>query len=80
VVLDEPNANLDNEGDEALVRALRNIKEDGATVVIIAHRPSLLGGVDKLLVLREGAVEMFGPRAEIMARITRAAPPARGVA
>jgi PrtD family type I secretion system ABC transporter len=80
IVLDEPNANLDGEGDEALVRALRNMKEDGATVIIIAHRPSLLSGVDKLLVLREGAVEMFGPRAEIMARITRAAPPARGVA
>ena len=48
-------------------------------MVIIAHRPSLIAGVDKILVLREGAAEMFGPRAEVMARITRAAP-ARGVA
>lgn len=86
VVLDEPNANLDHEGDEALVRALRALKEDRVTVLIIAHRPSLLGGADKLLVLKDGAAEMFGPRAEIMARVTRAVPavpavpPARGVA
>jgi ABC-type protease/lipase transport system fused ATPase/permease subunit len=84
VVLDEPNANLDTDGDEALLRTLRGLKEEGATVIIIAHRPSLLGGVDKLLVLRDGAVDMFGPRAEVMAKITRAAPPAppaaRGVA
>ena len=83
VVLDEPNANLDSEGDEALLRALRSLKEQGVTVLMIAHRPSLLGGVDKLLVLREGSVEMIGPRAEVMARITRAAvpaPAARGVA
>jgi PrtD family type I secretion system ABC transporter len=79
VVLDEPNANLDNDGDEALIRTLRVLREEGATVVIIAHRPSLIAGVDKILVLREGAAELFGPRAEVMARITRAAP-ARGVA
>ena len=80
VVLDEPNANLDSEGDEALVRTLQLLRGDGVTVVIIAHRPSLLHGVDKLLVLREGMVEMLGPRAEVMARLTRAAPPAREVA
>jgi PrtD family type I secretion system ABC transporter len=73
VVLDEPNANLDAEGDEALVRALRDLKQAGATTIVIAHRPSLLGGVDRLLVLREGAVELFGPRAEIMARVARSA-------
>jgi ABC-type protease/lipase transport system fused ATPase/permease subunit len=70
VVLDEPNANLDQEGEQALLHTLRGLKEDGVTVVIIAHRPSLLGGVDKLLMLREGAVELFGPRAEVMARVT----------
>jgi ABC-type protease/lipase transport system fused ATPase/permease subunit len=48
-------------------------------VVVIAHRPSLLGGVDKLLVLKEGAAELFGPRAEVMARVTRVAP-VRGAA
>ncbi len=70
VVLDEPNANLDHEGEEALVRALAVLKADGVTVVIIAHRPSLLRGVDKMLVLREGAVERFGTCAEVMARVT----------
>jgi PrtD family type I secretion system ABC transporter len=80
VVLDEPNANLDADGDEGLLRALASLKQDGVTVVIVAHRPSLLAGVDKLLVLKEGVAELFGPRAEIMARVTRGAPPVRGVA
>ena len=80
VVLDEPNANLDADGDEGLLRALHQMKQDGITVVIIAHRPSLLGGVDKLLVLKDGVAEMFGPRAEVMARVTRGSPPVRGVA
>ncbi len=73
VVLDEPNANLDSEGEQALLRALAALKSDRVTVVIIAHRPSLLSGVDKLLVLRDGAVEAFGPRAEIMPRMVRRA-------
>ena len=71
VVLDEPNASLDHQGDEALLRTLHGLKEEGVTVLIVAHRPSLLRGVDKLLVLREGAVEMFGPRSAIMAKLTR---------
>jgi ABC-type protease/lipase transport system fused ATPase/permease subunit len=73
VVLDEPNANLDSDGDYALVRTLAQLKEAGVTVIVIAHRPSLLGGMDKMLVLREGLVETFGPRAEVMARFTRVA-------
>jgi PrtD family type I secretion system ABC transporter len=80
VLLDEPNASLDHEGEEALTRALQRLKEQSTTVIVVAHRPSLLRGADKLLVLREGAVEMFGPRAEIMLRLTRAARPAREVA
>jgi len=73
VVLDEPNASLDHEGEEALLRTLQGLKEEGTTLIIVAHRPSLLRGVDKLLVLREGSVDMFGPRAEVLARLTRAA-------
>jgi PrtD family type I secretion system ABC transporter len=73
VVLDEPNSDLDQEGEEALVRCLYGLKKDGVTVVIIAHRPSLLHGVDKMLVLREGVVERFGPRPEVMQRVTRQA-------
>ena len=73
IVLDEPNANLDHEGEEALSRTLEILKADGVTVVIIAHRPSLLRNVDKMLVLNDGAVASFGPRAEVMARVTRQA-------
>ena len=74
VVLDEPNANLYQQGDAALLQALEGLKAEGVTVLIVAHRPSLLRGVDKLLVLREGAVDMFGPRKAVMARLTRPAP------
>jgi len=72
VVLDEPNANLDSEGEDALMRAMLRLKQEKVTLIVITHRPSLLANVDRMLVLREGQVEMFGPRAEIMARVTRA--------
>ena len=81
VVLDEPNADLDVDGENALLAALAQLKQERVTLVVVAHRPALLGGVDKLLVLKEGAVEIFGPRAEILARVARViAPAARGVA
>ncbi len=68
IVLDEPNANLDNEGELALIAAISESKKAGRTVIIIAHRPSILGGVDKMLVLQNGTVEAFGPRNQVMAR------------
>jgi PrtD family type I secretion system ABC transporter len=71
VVLDEPNANLDSEGEDALMRAMLRLKQEKVTLIVITHRPSLLSHVDKVLVLREGQVEMFGPRSEIIARVTR---------
>lgn len=71
IVLDEPNSNLDHEGEVALGRALAQLKADGVTVAVIAHRPSLLAGVDRLLVLRDGAVETFGALSEVMPRVTR---------
>jgi ABC-type protease/lipase transport system fused ATPase/permease subunit len=70
VVLDEPNANLDGEGEEALGQTLRELKRDGVTTITVSHRPSLLAHVDKLLVLKDGKVEMFGPRAEVVSRLT----------
>jgi ABC-type protease/lipase transport system fused ATPase/permease subunit len=73
VVLDEPNASLDHEGDEALLHALQGLKARGATLIVVAHRPSVLRGIDKLLVLREGTVQSFGPRAELLARLARPA-------
>ena len=73
VVLDEPNANLDHDGEQALLAALHGLKEQGVTLILVAHRPALLGGVDKVLVLRDGAVEAFGSRAEILSRVVRRA-------
>ncbi len=69
VVLDEPNASLDHEGEEALHHAIARLKEVGTTVVMIAHRPSVLGLADKLLVLRNGTVDAYGSRAEVIAKL-----------
>jgi len=74
VVLDEPSSNLDAEGDAALADCILTLKKRGTTVIIVSHRPTTIGIVDKVLVLKDGVAEMFGARAEIMARLTRAAP------
>lgn len=71
VVLDEPNANLDSHGEDALRFALLSLKSAGTTVVIISHRPSVLGVVDKILLLNQGQVEGFGERAEMLAKLMR---------
>lgn len=71
VVLDEPSSNLDAEGDTALADCIVALKNRGATVVLISHRPTTLGVVDKLLVLKDGAVVMFGLRSEILAQLAR---------
>ncbi|HEX7887154.1 MAG TPA: type I secretion system permease/ATPase [Phenylobacterium sp.] len=76
VVLDEPNANLDAEGEEALMRAIDAMKANGATVVIISHKPGVFRAADKMLVLRDGRVELFGPRDQVMARLVKPAQPA----
>src|ERR1041385_4941549 len=62
IVLDEPNSNLDSEGDEALTRAVRGARERGAIVVVVAHRPVGIEGVDQLLVLKDGRMQAFGPK------------------
>ncbi|MCA8894607.1 MAG: type I secretion system permease/ATPase [Amphiplicatus sp.] len=69
VVLDEPNANLDAEGEAALANAMKGAKARGATVIIVAHRPSAIAFVDKLLFLVGGEVRAFGPRDEVLAQI-----------
>ena len=76
VVLDEPNANLDGDGEDALSKTLREVRQSGVTLVVITHRPSLLINceADKLMVLNDGAVEMLGPLKDIMARVTRRLP------
>ncbi|HTF77211.1 MAG TPA: type I secretion system permease/ATPase, partial [Bradyrhizobium sp.] len=62
IVLDEPNSNLDTEGDEALTRAVRSARERGAVVVVVAHRPIGIEAVDQLLVLKDGRMQAFGPK------------------
>jgi ATP-binding cassette subfamily C protein/ATP-binding cassette subfamily C protein EexD len=69
VVLDEPNSNLDGDSEAALTRALEALKAQGTTVVVVSHRTALVQGVDKVLVLREGAIELFGPRADVLKRL-----------
>ena len=76
IVLDEPNSNLDTEGDEALTRAIRGARERGAIVVVVAHRPVGIEAVDQLLVLKDGRVQAFGPKETVLGQvIQRVAPP-----
>jgi ATP-binding cassette subfamily C protein len=73
VVLDEPNANLDAEGEAALVQAIRRYRGAGRTIVLITHRPSVVSDVDKVLLIVEGQPRLFGPRDEVLAQLTPAA-------
>ena len=74
VVLDEPNSNLDNEGEQALTSAIMNIRARGGIVVVIAHRPSALAGVDLGLVMGEGRMQSFGPKEEVLSKVLRPVP------
>jgi ATP-binding cassette subfamily C protein len=77
IVLDEPNSNLDSEGEAALLQAIAGVKARGAIVILIAHRPTVLSVCDHMLVLANGAQVEFGPREQILRKInTRPAPPA----
>jgi PrtD family type I secretion system ABC transporter len=69
VVLDEPNSNLDNVGEQALQATILELKKRHVTFIIISHRPMTLSVVDKILVMRDGMVEAFGPRQEILPRL-----------
>lgn len=80
LILDEPNSNLDAEGDQQLVQILTELKTRGLTIIIVAHRLSVLPIVDKLMVIREGRLVMFGPRDQILQQIAPKKPPTRIVA
>lgn len=67
VVLDEPNANLDEEGENALVRAVMSLKAQNKTVVLISHRPGILSIADQIIVLEQGTIQMCGPRETVLA-------------
>jgi ATP-binding cassette, subfamily C, bacterial PrsD len=77
VVLDEPNSNLDSEGEVALHQEVIGLKARGAIVVLIAHRPTTLSACDRLLVLANGVQQGLGPRDEILGKlVARRVPPA----
>lgn len=73
IVLDEPNSNLDDIGEQALVRAIAGLKAAGTTVILITHRTSIINSVDKLLVLRDGTISFFGPRDQVLQALAQAA-------
>jgi ATP-binding cassette subfamily C protein len=71
VVLDEPNSNLDGEGEEALTSAIHGVRARGGIVVVVAHRPSAIAGVDFVLVMGDGRQQSFGPKEEILRSLMR---------
>ena len=73
VVLDEPNSSLDEAGDTALANAIATLKQLGTTFVVMTHRTSVLGVADKMLILRDGAQQAFGPRDEVLAALQQKA-------
>ena len=73
VVLDEPNSNLDDVGEVALVRAIQELKRRGTTVILITHRTSIISVVDKLLLLVDGALQLYGPRDQVLLAIQQRA-------
>ena len=75
IVLDEPNSNLDTEGDEALTRAVRGARERGAIVVVVAHRPIGIEAVDQLLVLKDGRMQAFGPKEIVLGQVLQRVAP-----
>jgi ATP-binding cassette, subfamily C, bacterial exporter for protease/lipase len=73
VVLDEPNSNLDADGDEALGRTIVALRNQGSVVIVMTHRPSAIAAVDKILMLRDGRMIDFGPKQEVINRVAQAA-------
>ena len=71
IVLDEPNSNLDDVGEQALVAAINDLRSRGKTIVLITHRTSALATTNKLLLLRDGVAVMFGPRDQVLAELAK---------
>jgi ATP-binding cassette, subfamily C, bacterial exporter for protease/lipase len=71
VVLDEPNSNLDEAGEQALIAAINDLHQRGKTIVLITHRTSVIGITNKLLLLRDGTIQMFGPSNEVLQALTQ---------
>jgi PrtD family type I secretion system ABC transporter len=73
VVLDEPNSNLDAEGEDALTKAIQGVRARGGIAVVVAHRPSALAAVDLVMVMAQGKAQLFGPKDEVLGKIARPA-------
>ncbi|RWF76755.1 MAG: type I secretion system permease/ATPase [Mesorhizobium sp.] len=73
VILDEPNSNLDAEGEAALTEAIQRVRARGGVAIVVAHRPSALASLDQVLVMANGRIQAFGPKNEILNKITRPA-------
>jgi len=69
IVLDEPNANQDRAGEEALLQSLKALRDRGVSSIVIAHRPAIIEYVDKILVLRDGRVAAYGDKKQILAEL-----------
>jgi PrtD family type I secretion system ABC transporter len=69
VVLDEPNANLDSSGEAALIEAIRYLKQTGATVIFVTHKTNMLSVADKVLLMEQGAIRLYGERDEVLAKL-----------
>jgi ABC-type protease/lipase transport system fused ATPase/permease subunit len=69
--LDEPNSNLDDVGEHALVQAIIELKKRSITVILVTHRPSILGITDKILFLREGLIQLYGNRDEVLTALSQ---------
>lgn len=74
VLLDEPNANLDSEGENALTQAILGVRQRGGICIVVAHRPSALAAVDLILMMADGRAQAFGPKDEVLKRVLRPAP------
>lgn len=77
IILDEPNSNLDEVGERALALAIQQLKATGATIFVITHRTSILGQLDRLMVMAGGAIKLYGPRDQVMAELNKQQPAAQ---
>ncbi len=71
IVLDEPNSNLDDIGEQALLAAIVDLHKRGKTIILITHRTSIITATSKLLFLRDGVIQMFGPSSQVLAELTK---------
>jgi PrtD family type I secretion system ABC transporter len=78
IVLDEPSANLDTEGEDALTHAIRGVRNRGGMIIVVTHRPSAIAALDFVAMMTEGKMQYFGPKDEVLRRALRPAPDASG--